>query len=176
MKDILIIILIIILLILIIIFSKNQENFINQKFNCTENNSFAEFALTKEQQDETLKIQDNWFDTPNDISVCNDQITINSYDDYSTVDISKITNQINEIDNKYFKINYYNSRDQDNNIIKLASIKSYLGLPGYLPANIHDYSGDLKHFDKNYNTNIDDKLKNLIVSNAYNYVNNIDYN
>jgi hypothetical protein len=162
MKDIILILLVLILIILIII--KHTiflpEKFIDEKYNCPE----------------TLKLRDNYFETPEDISVCKDKITVNSYDDYSTVDISKIANQTDEIEAKYFKINYYNSRDQDNKIIKLASIKSYLGLPGYLPANIHDYSGDLKHFEKNYNIDIDDKLKNKIVSNAYNYVNNIDYN
>ena len=162
MKDIILIILFLILIILIIIKYTfcSSENFVDEKYNCPE----------------TLKIRDKYFETPEDISVCNDKVTINSYDDYSLVDISAITNQINEIDKKYFKINYYNSRDQDNNIIKLASIKSYLGLPGYLPANIHDYSGDLKDFEKNYNINIDDNLKNRLVSNAYNYVNNIEYN
>ena len=165
MKDIILIILFIILIILIILLFNNKniyvyEKFIDEKYNCSE----------------TLKIRDKYFETPEDITLCNDKLTINSYDDYSAVDISAITNQIDEIDKKYFKINYYNSRDQDNNIIKLASIKSYLGLPGYLLANIHDYSGDLKHFEKNYNIDIDDKLKNKIVSNAYNYVNNIDYN
>ena len=79
-----------------------------------------------------------------------------------------------EIDDKYFKINYYSSRDQDNKPIKLASIKSYLGLPGYITANINDdinkELGDFKYFNKNYKINIEEQMKNKLVSVGYNYI------
>ena len=130
--------------------------------------------LSKYNCEETDNLKDKYFDVPIDVSVCNDKVTVNSYDDYSDVDISKITNNADKIDDKYFKISYYNSRDQDNKPIKLASIKSYLGLPGYITANINDdinkELGDFKYFNKNYKINIEEQMKNKLVSVGYNYI------
>lgn len=166
-------ILIMILFILSFKLIKNQESFINEKYNCPE----------------VMKLRDKYYETPVDIdmSVCKDKIKVASYDDYSKIDLSKFTNNTENIDDKYFKITNYTSRDQDNKPIKLASIKSYLGLPGYLPANISYETNDLKYFESNYlllpgylpttltsnneksdiNKDID-ALKKRVVSNAYN--------
>ena len=161
MKNIILSILLIILIIFVILYIKSQniDHFIDSKYNC----------------EETMQLRDKYYETPIDISVCKDKVTINSYDDYKNIDLkefdlSVITNQKDLIDDKYFKITYYNSRDQDNNPIKLASIKSYLGLPGYQPANIQDFKGDLRYFEKNYNINIDDNLKKRVVSQPLNSV------
>ena len=115
--------------------------------------------LSKYNCSDTDKLKDKYF---------------NVTQDTQDIDISQITNNTNEIDDKYFKINYYSSRDQDNKPIKLASIKSYLGLPGYITANINgDISknlGDLKYFDKNYKINIEEHMKKKLVSVGYNYI------
>ena len=163
MKNILLIILFIILIILIVVLINSekityQENFIDNKYNC----------------EETLKLQDDYYSTPNDINLCNEKLNIISYDNYDNIDLSTITNQITDISDNYFKINYYNSKDLNNNLIKVASIKSYLGLPGYLPSNFSDNPGDLSNFKNNYNINNDLTLK--VVSQAYNYVYNNNYN
>jgi len=172
-KNILIIILLLILVILSFKLTITKELFINEKYNCAE----------------VKKIKDNYYNTPVDlnISVCKDKTKVASYDDYTKIDLSKITNNIDIIDNKYFEVTSYNSRNQDNKPIKLTSIKSYLGLPGYLPANITYEPNDLKYFESNYlllpgylpttlttnneksNINTDiEQLNKRVVSGAYN--------
>ena len=100
--------------------------------------------------------------------------TINPFDLVAPNSSMFATNNADKIDDKYFKISYYNSRDQDNKPIKLASIKSYLGLPGYITANINDdinkELGDFKYFNKNYKINIEEQMKNKLVSVGYNYI------
>ena len=169
MKKIILLILIILLIFYIIKFINN-----NEYFTTPINNNTNMSMLSKYNCQETEILKDKYFDTPIDVNVCNDNVTVNSYDDYSNINISEITNNTTQIDDKYFKINYYNSRDQDNKPIKLASIKSYLGLPDYITANIGNETnknlGNLKYFQNNYNINIEQQLKDKLVPVSYNYI------
>ena len=154
MKEIILVILIILLLIFILGYIQSEST---ENFKSSSNNNLS--ILSKYNCSDTDKLKDKYF---------------NVTQDTQDIDISQITNNTNEIDDKYFKINYYSSRDQDNKPIKLASIKSYLGLPGYITANINDdinkELGDFKYFNKNYKINIEEQMKNKLVSVGYNYI------